>query len=115
MTYTRRETIVGALPTGQQACIISYHADTGVAGPHIYIQAGIHGNELIGIPVLLELVRSEYLPKIGKITIVPMANPWSLNSQIMGVQTGYVNFHTHPRNAMNWNRIPASTSQESLE
>lgn len=62
MSFMRTETIVGALPTGQQASIVSYHVDSGIPGPHVYIQAGIHGNELIGIPVLLELVRSNFVP-----------------------------------------------------
>lgn len=72
----------------------------------IYLQAGLHGNELVGTPVLYELL--DYIktnkPKINLI-IVPIANPLWLDSQIMGVQTGYNNIHTNEQNCFNYNRL----------
>lgn len=115
MSFQKHEVPVGSLPTGQEVNIIYYTIDSGRPGPRRHIQAGIHGNEILGIPVLLELIQSDFVPDTGSLTVIPMANPWSIGSQIMGVQTGYVNFHTHPRNAQNWNRIASSTHGESLE
>ena len=72
----------------------------------VYLQAGIHGNEILWIPVLYELIDyiSQYQPKIN-IIIVPIANPSSLDSQIMWVQSWYNNIHTNEQNCWNYNRL----------
>lgn len=72
----------------------------------IYLQGGLHGIELTGIPVLyefMELAEQAQLPY--RIICVPQANPMGLDSQIMGMQTGYNNLHTNQQNCWNWNRI----------
>jgi len=72
----------------------------------VYLQGGLHGIELTGIPVLYEfmkLVEEAQLPH--RIICVPQSNPMGLDSQIMGIQTGYNNLHTNQQNCWNWNRI----------
>ena len=82
----------------------------------IYLQGGLHGVELTGIPVLMrfmkELEESEYPERI---ICVPWSNPMGLDSQIMGQQTGYNNLHTNQQNCWNWNRITHLKDEGSLE
>lgn len=82
----------------------------------IYLQAGLHGIEITGIPVLFEMMRiiEEYQPT-HKIIVVPCSNPMGLDSQIMGVQTGYNNIHTNQQNCYNWNRISHLSHTPSIE
>ncbi|MBF0353012.1 MAG: succinylglutamate desuccinylase/aspartoacylase family protein [SAR324 cluster bacterium] len=72
----------------------------------VYLQGGIHGIEITGIPVLyefMEVIEQHQLP--DRFICVPQANPMGLDSQMMAVQTGYNNLHTNPQNCLNWNRI----------
>ena len=82
----------------------------------IYLQGGLHGVELTGIPVLMrfmkELEDSQYPERI---ICVPWSNPMGLDSQIMGQQTGYNNLHTNQQNCWNWNRITHLKDEGSLE
>ena len=82
----------------------------------IYLQGGLHGVELTGIPVLMrfmkELEESQYPERI---ICVPWSNPMGLDSQIMGQQTGYNNLHTNQQNCWNWNRITHLKDEGSLE
>ena len=72
----------------------------------VYLQAGIHGIELTGIPVVHEFMKEiEEHQLVYNFICVPLSNPMGLDSQIMGVQTGYNNLHTNQQNCWNWNRI----------
>jgi predicted deacylase len=46
---------------------------------------------------------------------VPLSNPMGLDSQIMGLQTGYNNLHTNQQNCWNWNRIGNLKDEPSQE
>lgn len=69
------------------------------AGPAVYIQAGIHGNEHPGILVaarLIELIK-RYLrthPLTGSVTIVPLCNPIALSQTVQGEILGRFDIHT---------------------
>jgi predicted deacylase len=82
----------------------------------IYLQAGLHGVEITGIPTLYRLmnwIETEQLPI--DITCLPLSNPMGLDTQIMGVQTGYNNLVTNPQNCLNWNRTSQLRAEESIE
>jgi predicted deacylase len=71
------------------------------ASPSVYIQSGIHGSEVQGYLVALQLIEyfTKHPPK-GDITIVPIANPYGLNCK-MGEYT-FGRFD--PVTGDNWNR-----------
>ena len=105
----------------QTASGMSFEIDIWEYSPHgatrcIYLQGGLHGVELTGIPVLMrfmkELEESQYPERI---ICVPWSNPMGLDSQIMGQQTGYNNLHTNQQNCWNWNRITHLKDEGSLE
>ena len=76
-----------------------YHPD---ATQTVYLQAGIHGIELTGIPVVHEFMKEiEAHQLVYNFICVPLSNPMGLDSQIMGVQTGYNNLHTNQQNCWN--------------
>ncbi len=82
----------------------------------LYLQGGVHGVELTGVPVLYEFmqqVEAEQLPV--SFICVPMANPMGLDSQIMGQQVGYNNLHTNQQNCWNWNRVGNLRNEGSIE
>ena len=72
----------------------------------VYLQGGIHGIELTGIPVVYEFIKEIEKHQLAyNFICVPLSNPMGMDSQIMGVQTGYNNIHTNQQNCYNWNRI----------
>ena len=74
-----------------------------------YLQAGLHGIELTGIPVLMRFMREIEKHQLEeRIVCVPWSNPMGLDSQVMGQQTGYNNLHTNQQNCWNWNRITST-------
>ena len=82
----------------------------------VYLQAGIHGIELTGIPVVHEFMKEIEEHQLAQNFIcVPLSNPMGLDSQIMGVQTGYNNIHTNQQNCWNWNRITNLNEEPSQE
>ena len=86
------------------------------ANQTIYIQAGIHGIEITGIPVVYEFMNEiENNQLTYNFICVPISNPMGLDSQIMGVQTGYNNLHTNQQNCWNWNRITNLKDEPSQE
>lgn len=89
-----------SLISGDVLTIPYFEWQNGV-GPSVYIQAGIHGQELMGYGVTLCLI--EHLkknPPHGRVTIVPKANPYGMNVK-MG-DTTYGRFD--PTTGANWNR-----------
>ncbi|SVD33950.1 uncharacterized protein METZ01_LOCUS386804, partial [marine metagenome] len=69
----------------------------------VYLQGGIHGIELTGIPVVHEFIKEIEEHQLAyNFICVPLSNPMGLDSQIMGVQTGYNNIHTNQQNCWNW-------------
>ena len=81
-----------------------------------YLQSGLHGVELTGIPVLMRFMREIEERQPPELFIcVPWSNPMGLDSQIMGQQTGYNNLHTNQQNCWNWNRITHLWDEGSVE
>ena len=82
----------------------------------VYLQAGIHGIELTGIPVVYEFMKEIEANQLAyNFICVPLSNPMGLDSQIMGLQTGYNNIHTNQQNCWNWNRIGSLKDEPSQE
>lgn len=81
--------------------VIQY--DSGKPGPHVFMQASVHGAELQGnmlIQVLMEKLESENILTAGKISLIPFANPWG-TTELFGAGT-YGRFD--PITGKNWNR-----------
>ena len=100
MVRFEKETLpVHQTASGARYEIEVYRYDPPNSAETVYLQGGLHGIELTGIPVLYEfmkLVEEAQLPH--QIICVPQSNPMGLDSQIMGVQTGYNNLHTNQQN-----------------
>lgn len=80
--------------------------------PTYYIQAGLHGIELIGTPVIYEFINYVEQHQLSlNLILVPIANPFSTDSQIMWVQTWYNNIHTNQQNCYNYNRLGQGMGQ----
>ena len=79
-----------------------YEIDSGFEGPTVYFQSSVHGAELQGNSVIYELF--DYFknnPFIGKVRLVPLANPYA-SSQKLGTYT-FGRFN--PVTGDNWNRM----------
>src|ERR1700724_3973812 len=50
-------------------------AATGAPAPHVYLSAGIHGDEISGPHALLHILRQPVLFSGFEVTIFPMLNP----------------------------------------
>lgn len=75
--------------------------DSGQEGPHVFLQASVHGAELQGNLVIQKLV--EHIEKHewnGRMTIVPFANPWGTHAHQGGGTYGRFDAVT----GKNWNR-----------
>lgn len=93
----------------------SYHFGTPGSGPHVYLQAGLHADELPGI-LLLHRLRSS-LEKLeqqgalqGSITLVPMANPAGLNQFQHGQHQGRFDAVS----GENFNRLYPQLAEQAL-
>jgi len=108
MKITIKNKLVSKTPSGNSKTIKVYEISNPNSLKHIYLQAGLHGTELTGTPILFELINLiQKNPEDFKdfsFTIVPICNPESTDSQIMGLQTGYNNIHTDAHNCQNYNR-----------
>jgi uncharacterized protein len=103
MTFTHTTHPVQQRPSGEVYAIHAYHLEGSRPGPRIYIQANVHGPEICGTAVLLQLMHDlEKLPDCkGRITIVPSANPVGLNQVTYNGMIGRYNVQS----GINWNRI----------
>ena len=102
MKYTIKHQPIQTLVSGDTLHITSY-AFIGGPGPKIYLQANLHGPEILGSMILLKLIdHLKTLDSIkGSIIIVPQANPIATMAQVYGHQVGRWNQQT----GNNWNRI----------
>ncbi len=101
MKITNTSIEVSKLSNGNALSIevVQYQSET--PGPHIYIQANVHGAELQGNLVIAQLM--DYFAEhefSGKLTFVPFANPLA-STQSMG---GYTYGRFNARTGDNWNR-----------
>lgn len=100
MNWTINEYPIKELATGEELKLKTYTA-TGRPGPHIHIQASVHGAELQGNAVILQLM--EMMKDIdlnGSITFIPLANPYATNNKHGTYTYGRYN----PVTGDNWNR-----------
>ena len=101
----REHTIAGTVP-GTCHLLHSYHyGSADAAGPHAYLQAGLHADELPGV-LLLHRLR-QHLAQLeaagqlrGRVTLVPMANPIGLGQHLQGQHLG----RFHSGSGENFNR-----------
>lgn len=89
----RIEHVLPPQSPGSQRTLSSWHFGTAGARPRVYIQAGLHADELPGVLVAHRLRQKlEALEQAGKIAgeivLVPVANPIGLNQLSMGIHQG---------------------------
>lgn len=101
MSWTIDTFPIFELTTGDELSLKTYTLKGNRKGPHIHIQANVHGAELQGNALILRLMEFLKGKDInGSITFIPMANPLGLNNK-QGIYTaGRFNPHTGD----NWNR-----------
>lgn len=101
MNFSIQKLPIKKLVNGTELFINVYQFDSEKKGPSVYLQANVHGAEIQGNILLHQLMR--YLKDnsfSGKVTIVPHANPMSVNFKV-GTHT-YGRFN--PITGDNWNR-----------
>lgn len=89
------------LPSGDNLCLHAFRLRGTSPGPHVHIQASVHGAEVQGNAVIYELLQffSKH-PFKGSITFVPMANPLAV-----ATKTGtYTQGRFNPQSGNNYNR-----------
>ncbi|MDC7699873.1 succinylglutamate desuccinylase/aspartoacylase domain-containing protein [Vogesella indigofera] len=90
--HIQNHTLPGVMP-GTQHVLNSYHFGKEGSGPHVYLQAGLHADELPGVVLLhrlcrrLELLEGEGRIR-GRLTVVPMANPQGMTQHLQGQHSG---------------------------
>ncbi len=88
-------------PNGDYLWLNLFRINSGNSGPHVHIQANVHGAELQGNLVIHELM--DFFinnPFKGSITFIPFANPSAVN-QKSGM---YTQGRYNPVSGKNWNR-----------
>lgn len=100
MKWTINEYPIKELATGEVLNLKTYTANGGI-GPHIHIQASVHGAELQGNAVILQLMDFLNNTKLnGTMTFIPLANPYATNNKHGTYTYGRYN----PVTGDNWNR-----------
>ena len=99
--FQRKDHEVFELPSGDTFTISEFTLTGDSSGPTVYIQASVHGAELQGNKVILNLIN--FFSKntfAGKIIFVPIANPMGMNQKLGNSTYGRFN----PETGNNWNR-----------
>lgn len=92
---------IGELATGQALTVPIYQFIGNKQGPHVYIQANVHGAEVQGNAVIFQLMkRLERCELLGSVTLVPLANPLGINQKSGEFTLGRFD----PITGVNWNR-----------
>jgi len=110
MNWEINEYPIKELATGEILNLKTYTALGEKPGPHVHIQASVHGAELQGNAVILKLM--EFLnsnPLAGSITFIPLANPYATNNKHGTYTYGRYN----PVTGHNWNRNYIDVIKES--
>ena len=101
MSWRENSYPIKELATGETLSLKTFTIDQGNPGPHIHIQASVHGAELQGNAVILQLMdRLNSLKILGSITFIPLANPYATNNKHGTYTYGRYN----PVTGNNWNR-----------
>jgi len=100
MNWTIKDLPVKELSTGEVLKIKTFTLKNG-PGPHIHIQASVHGAEIQGNAVILKLMEALKHKTIkGSITLIPMANPYAT----LNKHGTYTYGRYNPVTGDNWNR-----------
>ena len=102
MKPTRTTLKIGELATGQDLELpIFQFKPESITGPSVYIQANVHGAEVQGNAVIYQLMSLlENSELLGRITLVPLANPLGINQKSGEFTLGRFD----PITGVNWNR-----------
>lgn len=101
------------LASGDRLSLQTYCFKGSTPGQKAYIQANLHGAEIVGNAVIQRLLtelgqlESEYL--VGEIWLVPTCNPLAVNQRTHYFATGRYN----PTDGKDWNRIFWDYEQET--
>jgi predicted deacylase len=103
MKYIQTTYPIQHLPAGATHEVCAYTFQGSLEGPSIYMQANLHGPEVFGTALLLEIIEHLKVADdiVGSITIVPVANPMGVSSVAHNAIVGRWN----QTNGVNWNRI----------
>ncbi|MEX0799528.1 MAG: succinylglutamate desuccinylase/aspartoacylase family protein [Bacteriovoracaceae bacterium] len=100
MSWTIKDIPVKELSTGEVLSVKTYTLQNG-AGPHVHIQASVHGAEIQGNAVILKLMEALKHQEIqGSITLIPLANPYAT----LNKHGTYTYGRYNPVTGDNWNR-----------
>lgn len=92
---------VKELSTGDHLKITTYTLQGATPGPHVHIQASVHGAEIQGNAVILKLMEALKGQEIsGSITLIPLANPYAT----LNKHGTYTYGRYNPVTGHNWNR-----------
>jgi predicted deacylase len=101
MQWTTQSIDVKQLATGEVLKLQTHTLTGNHPGPHIHIQASVHGAELQGNAVILKLMEELKRYDVhGSITFVPLCNPYATNQKVGTYTYGRFN----PVTGDNWNR-----------
>ncbi len=93
------------LASGDVLQLQTYQFKGKTGNKKVYIQANLHGAEIVGNAVIYELIQflSQLKPEdiAGEILLVPFCNPLGVNQRSLFFSTGRYN----PYDGNNWNRI----------
>ncbi len=103
MKYQKKSIPVQQLANGEMLMIHTYTFIGAESGPTVYLQGNLHGPEIFGTALLIELIEIMKKKKTfkGKIIIVPCANPMGVIQVAYNSMVGRWN----PQSGNNWNRI----------
>ncbi|BAQ63829.1 succinylglutamate desuccinylase/aspartoacylase family protein [Geminocystis sp. NIES-3709] len=105
---------IQTLASGDILEIPTYTFEGKKGDKKVYIQANLHGAEIVGNAVIYELIR--FFSKLnnndiqGKILLVPVCNPTGINQRNLFFSTGRYS----PYDGYNWNRIFWDYSHEKV-
>lgn len=102
MNHFEKKTFpIKELPSGDHLNLTIYRIKGEKPGPHVHIQSSVHGAELQGNLVIMQMLRHlKDNPINGSMTLIPLANPQATNTKFGTMTQGRFN----PITGNNWNR-----------
>lgn len=101
MQWLINEIPVKELSTGEELSIKTYTLKGDTPGPHVHIQASVHGAEIQGNAVILKLMEKLKGKDLkGSLTLIPLANPYAT----LNKHGTYTYGRYNPVTGHNWNR-----------